>query len=190
MANKQPTTRPKRPAAGLTKFDKPIAHESAPLPVWRAAFLAALATTGNITKAAAAAQISRARAYQVQGEDTDFAADWAEALEIACDGLEEEARKRAMGEYITYKFHPKTGRPLKHPVTGEPYFEHVASDALLTLLLKAHRPDKFKDRSLVEINQPPARPYDLSLLSPEQLAQLEALTRAATPPKLLEPQGK
>lgn len=181
---RKPSATPAPPAAGLTKFDKSIAHESAPLPVWRAAFLTALAITGNVTKAAQAARISRARAYQVQGEDAEFAADWAEAVEIACDALEDEARKRALGEYITYKFHPKTGEPLLHPLTGEPYFEHVASDALLTLLLKAHRPDKFKDRSVVEANHAPARPYDLSRLTPEELAQLEALTRAATPPEL------
>ncbi|HEX8658456.1 MAG TPA: hypothetical protein VF690_13010 [Hymenobacter sp.] len=141
-----------------------------------------LQATANVSEAATAAGVSRQRAYLVRSQDADFEKDWDVALEIAADGLEEEARRRATGYYLSYKFDAR-GNPLVHPVTGEPYAERSVSDALLTLLLKAHRPDKFKDRSVVETTAPPAA-YDLSRLSPEELAQLEAITRAATPPQL------
>lgn len=180
----KPPTTPKVPKRGLTKLDTPThAHESAPLPVWRAAFLTSLAATANASEAAAAAKITRQRAYQVRAENADFAQDWDAAIEIAADALEEEARRRATGYYISYKF-KKNGSPLRHPLTGEPYAERCVSDALLTLLLKAHRPEKYKDRSAVETSQAALKPYDLSRLSPEELAQLEAITRAATPPEL------
>ena len=154
-----------------------------PLPVWRAGFLAALSITANVTQAAKAVGISRTQAYRVHDADAEFAAEWKEALEEACDALEEEARKRAVGEYISYKF-TKSGDPIYHPITGEAYAERCVSDALLTLLLKAHRPDKFKDRSAVETSGPPPTKYDLARLTPAELTQLEALTRAATPPEL------
>jgi hypothetical protein len=158
-------------------------REPAPLATWRAGFLAAFALTGNVTAAAKAAGIERSTAYRAKEADPSFAADWAEAQEVASDALEEEARRLATGHYVSYKF-DKNGNPLLHPVTGEPYTERVISTPLLTLLLKAERPDKFKDRSLVETVAPAAPKYDLSKLTPEQLAQLEALTRAATPPEL------
>jgi hypothetical protein len=161
------------------------AADGPPLPVWRAGFLAALSITANVSQAAKAVGISRGHAYRVHESDPDFAAEWQEALEEACDALEEEARKRAMGEYISYKF-TKSGDPLVHPLTGEPYAERVVSDALLTLLLKAHRPDKYKDRSAVETTEKPAPKYDLSLLTPAELTQLETLTRAATPRELTQ----
>ena len=154
-----------------------------PLPVWRAGFLAALSITANVTQSAKAVGISRRHAYRVQESDPEFAADWAEAMEEACDALEEEARNRAMGTYISYKF-TKSGDPIYHPLTNEPYAERAVSDTLLILLLKAHRPDKFKDRSAVETTITDAPKYDLSRLTPAELAQLEALTRAATPPEL------
>ena len=55
---------------------------------------------------------------------------------------------------------------------------------MATLLLKAHRPEKYKDRSAVDVNatvtSKPA--YDLSKLTDEELAQLEALYRKIMPP--------
>lgn len=158
------------------------AREEAPLAIWRRGFLSALAETGNATAAARCVGIDRTTPYKAAERDPSFAEEWAEAIEEATDALEIAARKRALGENISYRF-TKTGEPILHPITGEPYYEHVSSDALLTLLLKAHRPDKYKERSALEtIVAAPA--YDLARLSPEQLAQLETLTRAATPPQL------
>lgn len=71
----------------------------------RAAFLAALAETGNVSRAARAAKASRSRAYQLKAEDADFADEWNDALEIATDALDAEARRRAIDGVETPRFH-------------------------------------------------------------------------------------
>lgn len=156
------------------------AHE-APLATWRRGFLVALAATSNVSEAARVVGIHRTTAYLAKSNDESFAAEWEEALEQATDALELEARNRALGVYISYKF-DKGGNPLLHPITGEPYAERAVSDALLTLLLKAHRPDKYKERSAVETTEKPAAKYDLSKLTQAQRDELERLTRAALVP--------
>lgn len=92
----------------------------------RAAFLHTLATTGQITKAAKAAKVERQTAYNWRKTDPDFARAWDEAIELAADMLEDVAIDRAI-------------RP-----TGY-------SDGLLTLLLKAHKPEKYRERSEVQV---------------------------------------
>ena len=168
----------------MTQYDSLTpAQPERPIAVWRGAFLAALGLNGNVSEAARLAGITRPHAYHVRGERPDFAADWDTALDIAADVLEREAWRRAVEGGRQYKFHPKTGAPLRHPDTGEPYFEMVYSDALLTLLLKAHRREKFGDQSRIDLNQTitPAK-YDLTKLTEHELALLEDLTRKATPP--------
>ncbi|MGI4834647.1 MAG: hypothetical protein ACRYFK_14420 [Janthinobacterium lividum] len=158
-------------------------QEAAPLPVWRRAFLAAYCLNGNVSDACAAAQIERSTAYRAKGNDPDFALEWAAAEEVASDALLSEAWRRAVEGGRSYKF-DKDGFPLRHPETHEPYYEVSKSDSLLLALLKARLPALFGDKLKLDasVNAKPA--YDLSRLNPEQLAQLEALTRAATPPGL------
>jgi hypothetical protein len=62
----------------------------------QARFLEALADTGNVTAAVAAAGISRTRAYERRKTDPAFATAWDEAEDIATDRLEDEARRRAI----------------------------------------------------------------------------------------------
>jgi hypothetical protein len=59
-------------------------------------FLKALAETGSVTAAVAVAGTSRSRVYELRRSDPAFAAAWDEAEEIAADGLEAEARRRAV----------------------------------------------------------------------------------------------
>ena len=59
-------------------------------------FLKALADTGSVTTAVAAAGTSRTRVYELRKVDPAFAAAWAEAEDIAADRLADEARRRAM----------------------------------------------------------------------------------------------
>ncbi|WP_310394126.1 hypothetical protein [Hymenobacter sp.] len=175
--------KPPRPSRRRTLPDglRAPAHEGSPLPVWRAAFLKGLAATGNVREACAGAQVSRSRAYEARTEQPAFAAAWEEALAQAADALEAEAWRRAVEGERRYQF-DRAGQPLRHPETGAAYYELAKSDGLLTLLLKAHRPERFKDRSAVETGPAPAPPYDLSRLSPAELEQLEALTRRAAGP--------
>lgn len=150
------------------------------LGVWRRGFLVALALTGNVSAACRAVNVSRFTAYLARKTDSAFADEWAEAIEDATDALEEEARKRAMGEGVSYKF-DKKGQPLRHPITGEPYAERCVSDALLILLLKAHRPEKYKDRSEVTATVTPRTEYDLGKLTNDELQALRDLQRKALP---------
>jgi hypothetical protein len=63
---------------------------------WRARFLQELSLWGNVARACRMAKVSRTAAYHARETDAEFRAKWDEALEIACDGLEEEARRRAV----------------------------------------------------------------------------------------------
>lgn len=103
----------------------------------RAAFLAALAETGNVSHAARAAKASRSRAYQLKAEDPDFAAEWCDALETATDALDAEARRRALDGVETPHFH-------QGQVAGT---VRKYSDTLLMFLLRAHRPDLYRERA-------------------------------------------
>ena len=101
----------------------------------RGRFLRALAATGNVSAAARAAGIARATAYAARGGDADFAVAWAAALEDAVDALELEARRRAMVGVDTPHYYggKVAGRVIKY------------SDSLLMFLLRAHRPERYRE---------------------------------------------
>ena len=86
-------------------------------------FLEKLRNSGNVRLSCKAAGVPRRTIYNWREKWTTFRDDWDEAMEEACDILEGEAWKRA--------------------VDG-------GSDRLLMFLLKAHKPDKYKERTEVE----------------------------------------
>jgi hypothetical protein len=67
--------------------------------------------------------MARTTVYEWREADQDFAASWDEAIESGTDALEDEAIKRA-----------KAG-----------------SDTLMIFLLKARRPNKYKERTHTEL---------------------------------------
>lgn len=89
---------------------------SAP-PPWRARFLELLSEHGNVTLAASGASINRLTAYRERAKDATFAQQWELALELGADALEDAARSRAL----------------------------LTSDTLMIFLLKAHRPEKYRE---------------------------------------------
>ena len=103
----------------------------------RRAFLKCLAMAGNVSEAARASHLSRSHAYALKLADPMFAGDWADALESATDVLEAEARHRAVEGVEQPHFH-------QGKVTGS---VRKYSDSLLMFLLKAHRPEKYRDRN-------------------------------------------
>lgn len=106
----------------------------------RERFIAAIRETGNISEAVKLAKIPRSTAYQWREKDEAFAKQWDEAIEEATDTLEREARRRAIegwDEPVFYKG-AEQGRIRKY------------SDRLLEILLRAHRPEKFRERVQVE----------------------------------------
>jgi hypothetical protein len=85
-------------------------------PDWRPAFLENVRSSGNVSLAAAAAGVDRSTAYAAASHDPAFAADWAMAADEAVDGLEAEARRRAL----------------------------AGSDQLLMFLLRGLRPERYR----------------------------------------------
>ncbi len=84
---------------------------------WQKAFFAALENTGSVTAAAEAGGIGRWTVYQHRRQDAAFAALWDQALDMAADTLEDEARRRAFN----------------------------GSDVLLIFMLKGLRPQKWRE---------------------------------------------
>jgi hypothetical protein len=99
-------------------------------------FLKALADTGNVTAAVAAAGTSRTRVYELRKTDIAFAAAWDEAEEIATDRLEDEARRRAI-EGVAEPL--VSAGKLVRGDDGQPITVRRYSDNLLLALLKARR---------------------------------------------------
>ena len=102
----------------------------------RAIFLHVLEQHGQTAKAARAAGVSATTAYDHRNRDKDFNEAWAEALEHFRDRLEVEAYRRAVDG-------------VDEPVYQQGMEVGVVrrfSDSLLTLLLKGHRPERYRER--------------------------------------------
>ena len=103
-------------------------------------FLSVLSATCNVTEAAKAAGVGRRTVYEWRDEGGAFAEAWDEAEQEAADKLEREAWRRGVDgvdKPVTYQ-----GR------ITDTYKEY--SDRMLELPLKAHRPEKYKDRVSTE----------------------------------------
>ena len=104
-------------------------------------FFSVFSVCGVIGTACKASNISRSRIDQLRKEDPSFAVRFAEAREMAADVLEQAAFKRAVtgvvvsSEPIVNEFGQKVGDRVTKKY----------SDTLLHVLLKANRPEKFKD---------------------------------------------
>ena len=95
---------------------------------WAPAFLAALEDTHLVTEACKAAGIHRSTAYNRRAHDAEFARQWAEIEEASTEALERIAVRRAS----------------------------EGSDVLLIFLLKARRPEVYRDHHRVEHTGPGA----------------------------------
>jgi hypothetical protein len=107
---------------------------------WRPRFLRELAQWGNVTTACRRTRIGRTAVYQAKDSEPAFKAQWDDALDQACDAMEEEARRRAVkgtDEGVFYKGR-KVAKLLRY------------SDTLLIFLLKAHRPEKYREQMRIE----------------------------------------
>lgn len=99
-------------------------------------FLAEYRTRGIVLKACEAAKVGRRTVYDWLEADVVFRRAFEDAREDATDSLELEARRRAT-------------EGVEEPVfQGGDLVGHVTkySDRLLEQMLKAHRPDKFRER--------------------------------------------
>jgi hypothetical protein len=110
------------------------------MPEWSPLFLEVLAETSNVSAACRAVNVGRTTAYDHRNSNPGFAAAWDEAVETGTDALELEARRRAMSgcEKPVYQGGQLVGMVKEY------------SDTLMIVLLKAHRPEKYRERSQVE----------------------------------------
>jgi hypothetical protein len=122
------------------------------------AFCAALRQRGNVQDACEATGIARRTAYQWRSDDTDFAAAWDEALDEAADRMEREAFRRAV---------EGTNEPVYHQ-GQEVGAVRKYSDTLLIFLLKAARPEKYRERT--ETRHTGLTPDEAKNLPDEELA--------------------
>lgn len=116
-------------------------------PDWAPRVLAELAKSGSISKACELASVTRSLFYTRRDNDEAFAKQCSDAIEESIEILELEARRRAHEGLERKKF--DRGEPLLDPATGQQYIEREYSDTLLIFLLKAHRPDKYRERQEV-----------------------------------------
>ena len=118
------------------------------------AFLTVYVKTATISKAAHAAKISRSSHYEWLKKDPKYVVAFTEAQEEATEGLEAEARRRAVDGWL------------------EPVFyqgELVArvrkfSDTLLIFLLKGARPGKYREN--VRLSGDDAQPLVFKMVDP------------------------
>jgi hypothetical protein len=108
-----------------------------------AAFLEALAATGRVTQAAIAAKVGRTAVYAWRKADPKFAAAWDEAEELGVAMLEDEATRRAV-EGVTRPL--VSGGTIIRGDDGKPLELREYSDTLLAMLLRAKRPERYRER--------------------------------------------
>jgi hypothetical protein len=102
-------------------------------------FIAALVETGSPGAAAEKVGVTLRAAYKRREQDASFRAAWDAAHETSVDLLEAEARRRAY-EGVS-----------EHVYRGGEWVEiRKYSDALLMFLLKAERPEKYRENYDVE----------------------------------------
>lgn len=157
----------------------------------KAAFLAAFRLTGNVTASAEAAEVSRRTPYGWLNADPAFKADFEDAEQEAIDHLEKEARRRAEEGVVDYVVSQGKLVYIEDPDTGEsrPLVKRVYSDTLMVLLLKAHRPEKYRERQSVEHSGPAGGPIQVDdareRLAGEldRLAERQRATQAGSDPQ-------
>lgn len=137
----------------------------------REEFLEYLRQTGNITKAADACVVARRTLYDHRKANEEFKEKWDEAVVIATEHLEAEARRRAfdgVDEPVYYK----------GAVVG-----HVRkySDNLLMFTLKGLKPEKYRDNVKADLNMRITNDSlsDEERISLKQLAKDFALSTAS-----------
>jgi hypothetical protein len=180
---------------------------------WYPSFLAMLGQNGNIALACTKANVGRSTAYRHRSANAEFAAEWALALEDAGDVLEAEARRRAVvgvekRRLILYKGEPvidwsvpgtwvdEAGKPWAEGTsrgrkrwTGAFLYEVEIeySDALLAMLLKAAKPEKYADRARARVDTGELKRYaehladELGIPVEALLAEVERV-KAVPPP--------
>ena len=121
------------------------------------AFLKTFAQHGIVSLAAEVAGIARSTHYEWLKVDREYGRQFKIAEQDAADAIEAEMHRRAVEGLRQYRF-TTDGKPLMwYGPDGdweEPrhYYEDRRSDALLIVLAKARRPERFRERYAHEVS--------------------------------------
>lgn len=138
------------------------------------AFLDVLSQGHTVKYAAEKAGLTYGAVQYHRRLDPEFGEAYAEAMELGTQTLEQEARRRAVDGIDKGIYH-------KGELVDT---EKVYSDGLLTLLLKAKRPEVYRDNPHINVtqnNDNRSVSLDLGRLSLEELRELERIADAARP---------
>lgn len=141
-------------------------------------FLTALENGYSVRVACSMASYARRSVYRWRGEDPDFAARWATAVQMAGDLLEEEADRRGRDGYDVPVFH-------RGEVCGA---KRKYADGLLLARLKALRPEQYRERiTLPSVENRPVtvmlRDFTLERLA-QRLLNGEKVELSEIPPRI------
>lgn len=161
-------------------------------------FIQILEDAGNVSQASRAINFSRQWMYEVKKEDKEFRERWENAINVATDRLEREAWRRAVDGYeepVVYQgqfsYIPDPEDPKNKFLTdgeGKPRIVTVRkfSDQLISLLLKGHRPDKYRERT--EITGKDGGPIETKSLDFENMTAAEKAIMSSMVIKAQAPQ--
>ena len=115
------------------------------------AFLAAIRAFPSITRAAASAGVTRWAHYRRLEREPEYRAAFDTAYQVGINALEDEAIERAqagVAKYVLYHGKPimVPANPLKPRGKKVPLLDREYSDSLMLALLKAKKPDEYKER--------------------------------------------
>jgi len=108
-------------------------------PKKRDKFISKLREMPNVSRAARLTVVSRSSAYRLRETDSEFAAEWDAAIEEGVEALEEIAMRRAK----------------------------KSSDTLLIFLLKAHKPEMYREQRDLNIGGKDGDNVKLELVYPD-----------------------
>ena len=160
-------------------------------------FLTLLREVPNVTRAARTLGHAPSSFRKYKKINKEFSDAWDEALEESIERMEQEVHRRAIDGIdeplthqgsFTYQYEfDSTGRvvkdesgipKLKMDANGQPAIATVKkySDQLAMFLLKAHRPERYRERSEVNVSNPDG---SLTLTESEKAAKLAAIIATA-----------
>lgn len=142
--NKTPRKGRKRPMAAVSGGDAPLDLDREKFPRWMNTFVRAYARSGVIHTALRETKISISTLRKFRASVPEFDEAVREAGEEATDGMEQEAWRRAT---------EGVERPVyQRGVLVGSYREY--SDALLIFLLRARRPEKYRESRGIGVKTP------------------------------------
>jgi hypothetical protein len=151
-----------------------------PWPSWAQRFLEVFVEVGTVYGATRIVGIDQSTPYKLRERDARFAAAWADAEEQSTQALENEARRRALvgTEEPVYQGGQLVGVIRKF------------SDTLTIFLLKARRPEVYRENHRVELTGDQGGPIRTQVVPPELNDHERLLLRRAIDGALAQEEGE